>query len=199
MGQSNNSSMMGNLPEHVLSQQEFGDLIQNTRRKTAFHDQMVKNNKYPVIFICDKETDEDRMDEGYKENCEIDSISADYVNRYYVAQLKTVRRKHYSDFSSLLHDNYHTNWSYGFDVYEYHKLDSNYKRLMVKDYYFCDIQERTKNFGTHMSNDLITILQIIKSFNRDRLEEQIMAAINEQLRLRDIADINTKYGHGHVK
>ncbi len=192
MGQTNSVDNF-NFPEYVLTHQEFSDLIKTNAK--SFHDYMVKKNKYATIFICDKETDEDRMDEGYKENCEIDSICADYVNRYYVAQLKTAKQDCYSDFSSVLHDNYHTIWSYGFDIYEHHKLDTNYKRIIIKDYYFCDIKERTKSFDTHMSNDLVTILQIIKSLNRDLIEEKIMAIITEQLRLRDIANINKQYGH----
>ncbi len=182
-----------NFPEHVLSHQEFSDLIQNNKKK--YHDHMANTNKYATIFICDKETDEDRMDKEYIENCEIDSICADYVNRYYVAQLKTVKQDCYSDFSSVLHDNYHTIWSYGFDVYEYHKLNKDYKKLMVENYYFCDIKERTKKFGTHMSNDLSTILDVIKTLNRDLIEEKIMSVITEKSRLRDVANINKQYGY----
>lgn len=128
---------------------------------------MANTNKYAVIYICDKETEEDRKDEVYIENCEIDSICADYANRYYVAKLKTARQGYYTDFASVLVDNYHTIFSYGFDIYEYHKLDKNYKKLMIENYYFCDIKERTEKFGTDMSNDLLTIFNVIKSLNRD--------------------------------
>ncbi len=191
MGQEISSTNNFNFPEYVLSHQEFNDLIQNEKKN--FHNYMAKKNKYAVIYICDKETDEDRLDEAYIENCEIDSICADYVNRYYVAQLKTSRQGYYSDFTSVLQDNYHTIWSYGFDIYEYHKVNKDYKRLIVKDYYFCDIKERTKNLGTHISNDLLTILQIIKSLNRDLIEEKIMAIITEKSRLREIDKINKQY------
>ena len=50
---------------------------------------MLKTNIWAKIFICEKETDEDRADHDYIDNCEVDDICNDYKNRYYVAQITT--------------------------------------------------------------------------------------------------------------
>jgi hypothetical protein len=197
MGQSN-SSKKNNflLPTHVLSHDEFNDLINNNVTKRQLHNYMAENNKYVKIFICDRETDEDRLDPDYLDNCEVDDICADYVNRYYMAELKTKRTSCHPAVANMIWDGYHGEWSYGFDIYECHKIDKDYKKLFLKDYYFCDVDKRLSQYKTiHMSNDLNTILNVIKSLNPDIIEEKIISILREQSRLKEIAKINKAYGY----
>ena len=91
MGQSNSSKntllIHYGIQNNVLTQEQFNQIIQINKKQ--FHEQMLKANIWAKIFICEKETDEDRADPGYMDNCEIDDICDDYKNRYYVAQLTT--------------------------------------------------------------------------------------------------------------
>jgi hypothetical protein len=197
MGQSSSSESDNFvLPTHILSHIEFNNLISNITNKKQFHNYMVKNNKYVKIFICEKETDEDRLDPDYLDNCEVDDICADYVNRYYMAELKTKRTSCHPAIGNIIWDGYHGEWSYGFDIYECHKIDKDYKKLFLSDYYFCDVDKRLSQYKTiHMSNDLNTILDVIKTLNRDIIEEKMLAILKEKSRLKAIAKINKSYGY----
>ena len=76
--------------------------------------------------------------------------------------MKTVNQGYFSDFSAMLHNDYHSIWAYGFDVYEYHRFDTNHKVRWLENYYVCDINTRS---GHHMSQDLVTILNVIRSLD----------------------------------
>jgi hypothetical protein len=200
MGQFFSSNLKENdsfvLPTHVLTQDEFIKLVSNPITKKQLHNHMAKNNKYIKIFICEKETDQDRLDPDYLENCEYDDICADYVNQYYVAELKTKRTSSQPLIENMIWNGYHGEWSYGFDIYEMHRIDLNYKKLFLSDYFFCDVNDRVSNHKSiHMSNDLNTIFNVIKSLNRDIIEEKMLEILTEQTRLKEIAKINKKYGH----
>ncbi len=200
MGQSSSSILKEidsfPFPSHVLTQDEFANLISNNTTIKQLHNYMAKNNKYVKIYICDKETDEDRLDPDYLDNCEVDDICADYVNRFYVAQLKTKRTSCHPAIGNMIWDGYHGEWSYGFDIYEYHKLDPNHKKLFLSDYYFCDVSARLSAYNSiHMAHDLNTINQMIKSLNRDIIEEKMLAILNQQSRLKAIEKVNREYGY----
>lgn len=195
MGQHSSSEQIV-IPDHVLSQEEFARLVSNKSTFRPLHNCMVKNNKYIKIFICNKETDEDRLDSDYLDNCECDDVCGDYVNQYYIAELKTKRTSCHPAVGNMIWDGYHGEWSYGFDIYEYHKLDPNYKKLFLSDYYFCDVDERMGCYGSiHMAHDLHTILGMIKSLDRDAIEGKMLEILNEQSRLKAIEKINKAYGY----
>ncbi len=164
-----------NFPEHILTQNEFLNLIENN--KTLLHNFMVKNNKYIKIFICEKETDEDRNNIGYLEDCEIDETLNDYKNRYYIAELKTLQTGYHPAIANIIWFGYHEIWSYGFDIYEMHKIDKSYKRLFIKDYYVADYNKRN---GVHMANDLIKLYDIIKSLNRDIIDQTKISQLKKE-------------------
>jgi hypothetical protein len=148
-------------PEYVLSQEEFYNLIINS--KIELHNYMVKNDKYIKVFICYKETEEDRNNIGYLKNCKVDEICDDYKNRYFVAELNILKTGFNLSISNMIWFGYHEVWSYCFDIYEMHNLDKQYKKLYIKDFYISKIC---------MYNDFINIYNTIKSLNRDIIEEK---------------------------
>ena len=185
MGQSNSVNYIEqyNIKDNVLTQDQFYEIIKldenGKSKKKLFHEQMLKANIWAKIFICPKETDKDRADPDYIENCEIDEICDDYKNRYYVAHLSTKQVAQPNSIADLIWMPiiYHKFWAYVLDIYEYHKLDSSYKKLVLKDYYVCDNVIDRK--GYNMSNDLDTIFNVIKKLDRDIIEKNIIIKIIE--------------------
>ncbi len=175
-------------PEHVLSQEEFYNLI--TTSKKELHNYMSSNDEYIKVFICDKETAEDRNEPGYLENCEFDEICYDYKNRYYVAQLKTTKTGYNLSIANLIWYGYHEVWSYAFDIYEMHRVDKNYKKLFIKDFFVCEINNRSEIW---MYNDFINIYNNIKSLDRDQIEKRKLIILNEILRKKEIKKINNQF------
>jgi len=163
--------------DHVFTQSEFKEIIEND--KEQFHEYMLKKNNWAKIYICEKETEADRNDPVYIENCEIDEICNDYKNRYYVAQLKTIQTDYPSSVSqhAMIHHTYHMFWSYAIDIYEYHKNDTSYKKRVLKNYYILKPSDRKE---IHMANDFERILDKIKSLNSDIIQESIMRSLSYQ-------------------
>lgn len=194
MGQSNSTKInfldQYNIKNNVLTQNQFNEIIQTNKK--LFHEQMLKANIWAKIFICEKETDEDRADPGYIENCEVDEICDDYKNRYYVAQLKTKQTANPQSIADLIWQPivYHEYWAYGFDIYEYHKTNPSHKKLILKDYFVCEYLDRK---GYNMSNDFEILLSLIQKLNRDIIENKVIAILTEEIRKKKIAQINETY------
>ena len=172
-------------PEHVLSQDDFFELICNDKKR--LHDFMVNNNKYITVFICEKETEEDRQDPSYLENCEVDLIINDYKNIYYIAQLKTIKNGYHPAIANALCFGYHELWSYSFD-----RLKPYYKKMCIKNYHICDINKRP-DFFIHMSNDFMPIYNVIKSLHRDIIENKICEILDDKRKLKAIDGLMKLY------
>lgn len=176
MGLSNSSAKPTYNFDNVWSGQEFAQIINNEQSKAKLHNQMVRTDKYPKIFICEKETEEDRADPVYRENCEIDDICANYHNQFYVGKLKTVRVDSPDSVGDIIWMDqvYHKYWAYGLDIYEYDRSKPEYKKLVVSEYYLGSVDKR-KDY--HMANDLIEICSITNGLTRDAIETQIITQL----------------------
>ena len=163
--------------DKVFTQSEFKNIIEN--EKIEFHEQMLKKNKWAKVYICEKETEADRNDPVYRENCEIDEICNDYKNRYYVAQLKTIQTTYPDRVAqmAMIQHTYHQFWSYAIDIYEYHIHDASHKKLLLKNYYISNSSHRKEN---HMADDFEDILNKIKSLNADDIEEAYIRSLKNK-------------------
>lgn len=186
-----NSATKENTPEledRVYTLDEFKKMIADNRDKV--HNQMCLHEKYAKIFICEKETEQDKTDPDYLDNCEVDDICDDYKFQYYAAELKTKKTGYYDSISDMAWNNYHQVWSYSFDIYEMHRNNSTHKKLILKDYF----TPKTRK-GNHMTNDLVPIFDVIEKLTRDVIENKVIANLTEQSRLREIDLVNKKYGY----
>ena len=189
MGQSS-SDMLAKYNNKILTLEEFEEMI--NENKKLLHNQIVKSNIYPKIFICEKETDEDKLDPVYIENCEIDDIVDDYKNRCFVAQLTSKRdpNAYFESVGNIIWNDYHQLYSYGIDIYEYHKIDKTFTTFL-ENYLICDIKTRN---GTHMCDDYVKICNTIKNLDGKKIGDELCKRFREKSRLREIDNINKKYG-----
>jgi hypothetical protein len=161
MGQSSStkSKIDVNL-DNILSKEVFEDLIQCPKKREELHKLVIKTGKIIKVYICPHPK---------------------IVNRYYVAEFFT------KDLGppSIGHIVwafcvYHEHWVYGVNIYEYY--ENPIKKLVKKNIncYICDLKTRP---GYNMSNDFITIFNIIKynhiikSFNNsntNNIDERII-------------------------
>lgn len=186
-------------PEHVLTQEEFYELIANNKR--ALHNYMIKNNKFIKIFICDKETDENEKyleyldetnEEKYSDDTNgkyLDKINYNCENKFFVAQLKMVKNGYKSSFLNDFWYGYHEVYSYGIDIYEMHKLDDNYNKLFIDNFFTCFNKSNT-NSEPWMYNDFIIIYYKLKKLNIHEIETEKLKMLNEISRTNKINEIN---------
>lgn len=161
----------------IMSQVEFEKIIMDKDVRKGFHRQMVKENKWGKIYICERISDEEKSDPDFIENCEVDDICESYLNQYYVAQLKTIQKRFAISIADAVHG-YHFEWAYGFDIYEYDRLNPNHKRLVLTNYHVCDYYKRETY---HMSDDFIVIFDIIKKLNPDMIAEARVKKIENDI------------------
>ncbi len=178
----------------VLTQDEFAAAIDDDGDRVQFHRYILSTDGYPTVFLCDVETDEDRNDPDYRDNCDIDELCADYVHQYYVARLKAKRTATHVSIGDMLWDGVNGAWSYGFDVYKCHRLKPGHARRVLDDCGVCNIRERWRTYRSgHMSHDLTTLLRMFGALTRDRIEEAVVADLNERCRQNAIAEVNRRH------
>jgi len=159
--------------DNVLSLTEFNDIISDKTKIKMFHERMMKVGKC-YIFICEVETDEDRMDPDYMENVMIDDICGNYCNQYYVAQLKTKQIAHPESIADIIWMPmiYHEFWAYAFDICKFDRNDTTYKKLVIDNFHICDYFTRSNYY---MQNDLFQINDMFKNLNRDMIENKVIS------------------------
>jgi hypothetical protein len=152
MGNNNSQSNIdSNILDNVLTQETFKQLITVKCNRLQLQDIITNTNKVIKIYICDNSNSNDK---------------------YYVAHLKTVNLGPPS-FGHIFwgYFVYHEYFVYGFDIYEYSKINEDYKKLYKKNYYICNIKTRN---GYNMSHDFETILNVIKQmcYEKQKIEPE---------------------------
>jgi len=173
MGNNNSQSNINlNILDNVLTQETFEQLINVKYKRLQLQDIIANTNKVIKIYICDKSNSNDK---------------------YYVAHLKTFNLGPPS-FGHIFwgYFVYHEYFVYGFDIYEYSKIDEVYKKIYKKNYHICNIKTRN---GYNMSHDFETILNVIKKMYAEKKKieysEKQKIEPRRSLRLMKKSEINT--------
>ena len=179
-----------NIPNHILTLDEFNSILITDR--IGFHKQMATSNVYAKIKICNKISQEQRTDPDFIELCSQDSQCSSYLDKYFVAELKTIQVSYPSSVGDIIwaSKNYHEHWIYGVDLYEYDITDLTYKKLILKDFIKCKISDRG---GYNMSRDLANIYLALRNLSGETIDKIICYRLNKQNKIEEIKRINDKY------
>lgn len=139
-----------NILDTILSQELFEQLIQDKSDRLKIHELVAKKNKEIKIYICQNDSNK---------------------NLYYVAHFTTIDLG-LPSFGHLIWSPlvYHEHWVYGFNIYEYNKIDKSHTKIYLKKFHQCNINTRK---GYNMSHDLQTNLDIIKNLKYSHILTKI--------------------------